>query len=272
MQIHQLVKTALTDHKQKIELTQWAIISGISSLFYSEYISKIKHKEVPVRSISVPAIKNVSNYLRADSKFMKDLSDKLIDEIANHYLIKKYSNAPELVMFNENNIEIMKTIYDLYIAPNITRRIPETIAKKFGLNDQDNPSQLFKENWEIELFNNKPINEDQFEFIVDQTVLQLLMLIPTMKKEVEIPEERLNIWVSNDKILTIANENAICPIHFTPAIVNNDSVIDLLTFVTNTSFIEKFNDSNSALDYIVTTGLFNQVSMTKFIGIEYNKE
>ena len=34
-----------------------------------------------------------------------------------------------LLCFMKENIEIMKTIFDLYIIPNISRRIPETIAK-----------------------------------------------------------------------------------------------------------------------------------------------
>ena len=62
MQIHQLVKNAIMEHKQKIELTQWAIISGISSLIYSEYIRRIKRKEVPVKMILFQQLKMFQNY------------------------------------------------------------------------------------------------------------------------------------------------------------------------------------------------------------------
>jgi len=269
MSIHQLVKDTIKNHKQEIELIQWAIMNGISSLFYSQYISKMKHKEIASRIlIHVPSIKNLLIYLKPESKFMEYLSNNLIKDIGNHQLIKKYFNAPELVMFKEENIEIMKFIYDLYISSNITKRIPETISKKFGLNDDTN--QTFCERWEINIFD-APITNDQYEFIIDQTVLQLLMLLPSIKKEVEILENRMNILMENGKngkILTIENENAICPIHFTPAIVNNESVIDLLTFVTNTSFKEIFNDITNVFDYTVTTGLFNQVTLTRLKGIE----
>ena len=74
------------------------------------------------------------------------------------------------------------------------------------------------ETWEIDLFNREPINDEQIDFIIEETVLQLLMLLPTMKKEIEIPEENINIKMSKDEILTIANENAICPIHFNSSI------------------------------------------------------
>ena len=281
MQIHQLVKNAIMEHKQKIELTQWAIISGISSLIYSEYIRRIKRKEVPVKMILVPAIKNVSELLRSDSSFMEKLSNELIDSIANHPLIQKYFDAPELIMFHEENIEIMKTIFDLYIIPNISRRIPETIAKKFGLNDDK--QQTFHESWEIDLFNRHQITNDQIDFIIEETVLQLLMLLPTMKKEIEIPEENINIKIAKDEILTIANENAICPIHFNSSIFKNSSVKELLSFVTNSDIKGRlFKDpygnevteqkNGSIVEYTVTTGIFNQVSLTRLNGIEYNIE
>lgn len=276
MQIHQLVKNALTEHKQKIELTQWAIISGVTSLFYSEYIRRFRQKEVPVKVIMVPSLKTVSDYLRSDSPFMEHMSETLIDSIANHRLIKQYADAPELVMFKEDNIEIMKTVFDLYIIPNITRRIPETIAKKFGLNDEK--QQVFRETFDIRLFDDQHINDDQYKFIIDQIVLQLLMLIPTMKKEVEIPEDHVNMMMSRNEILSIANDSAVCPIHFNADIIKNKSVIDLLSFVTNTT-INDISGGDIApqkrdviVDYMVTTGLFNQVTFTRLVGIDYQED
>ena len=277
MEIHKLVKTALTEHKQKIELTQWAIISGISSLFYSEYIRRFRHKEVPVRMVLVPSIKNLSEFFKPESVFIETLSNNLIDVITNHPLIKQYSDAPELVMFKEDNIEIMKTIYDLYISPTITRRIPETISMKFGLNNPN--QQMFKETWEIDLFDGRhQITHGHYKYIVEQIVLQLLMLLPTMKKEIEIPEDHINMHMCNNEILTISNDNAICPIHFTNNIINNESVIDLLSFVTNTNIhyigggdccCQK---NNCRVDYSVTTGIFNQVMLTRLMGIEFEEK
>lgn len=255
------VRTSITEHKQKIELTQWAMIAGISSLFYSEYLRCMKRKEIPVERIMVPAIVNVNHYLNPNTTFMKLIDENFVGYIADHPLFKKYINAPELVLFKEENIELMKGIFDVYISPNISRRISETISKKFGLNDPK--MQFFQESWDIHLFSGMPIDEGQIKFIVDQTVLQLLLLLPTMKKEVRIPENNENIILLNDEILTISNENAICPIHFDSSVFNNDSVNKLLYFVTNTTVEESNNEVH------VTTGLFNQVLITKLSGIEY---
>ena len=275
MTIHETIKSVMKDHKQKIELTQWAIISGISSLFYSEYIRRFKHKEVPVRVVLVPSIKNLSNYLKPDSEFMEKLSNDLITDIAKHPLMQEYLDAPELVMFKEENIEILKTIYDLYISQNITRRIPETVSIKFGLNNEN--QQVFRETWEIDLFDNKPIDYYQYNYIVEQIVLQLLMLIPSMKKEIEIPEDHINIQMTGKEILTISNDNAICPIHFNIDIIDNKSVNKLLSFVTNTKFDDlrdgdiKPCKGEDGVDFMITTGLFNKVMLTKFTGI-FNPE
>ena len=38
MAINEIVKNALKTHKSKIEVTQWAIIDGVASLIYSEYV------------------------------------------------------------------------------------------------------------------------------------------------------------------------------------------------------------------------------------------
>lgn len=278
MKLHEMIKETLNNHKSKIELIQWAIISGVSSLLYSEYIANIKQKQIPVRKILLPSIKTLNELLSENSQFIELLSDKLIDNIYNNELFKKYNDAPELVLFNEENIEILKTIFDLYIIPNIRRRIPEAIEKKFDLKNPQ--QQLFVESREIDLFNRKPINEDQINFIIEETVLQLLILLPTMKKDIELPETNNGILFAEDDIITIGNENAICPIHFNENIFKIESIMKLLSFVTNTTVTEndwnlhpyvKNGNISEPINYIINTGLFNQVSITRFKGIEIQK-
>ena len=46
MQINQLIKDVMKNHKQKIELIQWAIMNGVASLIYSEYIRRIQQKNI----------------------------------------------------------------------------------------------------------------------------------------------------------------------------------------------------------------------------------
>lgn len=283
MNIHEIVKDALKNHKNKIEITQWAMMSSISSLVYSEYLRRIVQKQVPVRIIMVPSIKYVDELLHPDGQFMQLLSEKFIDGISKNDAFMKYANAPELVMFQEENIEIMKTIFDLYIIPNISRRIPETICKKFGLNDEK--QQTFRENREADLFDRKPINGDQLDYIIEETVLHLLTLIPTMKKDIEIPENNMSIQVGEDEIISIDHENAICAILLDDNIIENRSVIDLIKFVTSTNIepmlvdldgnkreIAAVKKNGDIVKYLINTNVFNRVALIKLCGIENTPE
>ena len=233
MLIHDRVKDMMEEYKHEIERIQCAIIMGVSSLFYSEYISKFRQKEFPLLRVEVPSLKNLARFLDQNSEFMQTLSYTLIDKLANHKLIKKYLDVPELFMFNDNNIEIMKIIYDIRITHNIRKCIMDLIVKKFRLDDPT--QQVFQQNWEIDIFNGQ-INDDQINFVIDEIVLQLLMLIPSINKETrDVSPDLYNVlWF--DEILSIDNNNAICPIYVNMDIINNESIIKLLSFVTDSTF------------------------------------
>lgn len=272
MQIHQMIKDTMEQHKSKITITQWAFINAISSLIYSEYIKNIRQKQVPVNMILVPEIKYVEELLNSESEFIKLLSDKLIDVIIENKLFQKYAEAPELVLFKEENVEILKTIFDLYMVPNITRRIPEAIAKKFDLFNPD--QQLIRQSREIDLFERKSVSDEQLAYIVEESILQLLLFLQTMKKSIEYPESNVDMMMTADSILTINHENALCPIHFNDRIINNASVIDLLSFVTNTTFTKcdykvKSLFKNEEIEcYNVKSNTFNKIAFTLLEGIE----
>lgn len=268
MQIHQMMKGIINEHKKKIELIQWAIINGISSLLYSEYIRRFKYKTHPVEVVLVPQLRTIHDILNPDGEFIKRISEKLIDEIVKNELFKKHSHAPELILFNGDNLENMKIIFDLYIIPNIIRRIPESIGLKFQLNDQN--QRMIRQDRDISLFNKQNINNEQYQFITEQIVLQLLSLLPTMKKSVKIPEDNCTIQMNEDEILVIGNKNAICPIYINKNIINNKSVINLLSFVTSTS-INTINSASSLL-YNISTNIFNEVGLITLEGIEINTE
>lgn len=278
MQIHQVVRDAIQHHKKKIELTQWAVMSSVASLVYSEYLLRIKQKQHPTRVIMVPTIRSVQELLLPDGPMMQLMGTKMIDMMATHELFKKFSDAPELAMFQEENIEVMKTIFDLYVLPNIQRRLPETIAHKFDLFNPQN--QTIRENREIDLFDRRPFNGEQLDYLVEQAVLQLLILLPTMKKEIEYPEANTGIYMTEDEILTVSNDNAVCPIHFNSKIFAGGAIMDVLSFVTNTH-VQECDWSENALakgenhepvKYNVATGVFNAVYLTKLIGIEYTAQ
>lgn len=271
MQIDKLVKEAIINHKHKIELTQWSIISSIASLIYSDYIKRMKQKEFPVKAILVPSLKSVRRLLDINGLFIHMLSENLMDDIAKNELFEKYNTAPEFIMFNDDNIEVMKAIFDLYIVPNIIRRIPETIDKKFAISDDS--QQLFREDRDIEVFDG--ISNYQYKYIVQEIVLQLLALIPTMKKNIDIPENNTQIFMAEDEVLMITNSNAICPIYFDVDVIGSP-VSELLQFVTSTSFKRIDIGKNvrvkgdKIVQYSVDTGVSNEVALISFEGISMN--
>lgn len=276
MAINEIVKNALKTHKSKIELTQWAIIDGVASLIYSEYIYNMKNKVTPGKTIlMVPKISTVQELLSEESQLITWISDNLIDKMMADILFKQFIESPELEMFKENNVEIMKTILDLYIIPNISRCIPDTIAKKFAIGDPKN--QDIRESNEIDLFHRNPISDDYLDYLSHEIVLKLLTLLPTVKKDIEVPESNASIQMSAAEILTIRNVNAICPVLIDNVIINN-SIMKLLSFVTNTS-IEILNNiditgkkkNGLTIDYLISTGAFNSVSLTHIIKEELDE-
>lgn len=274
MEFHKIIKDTIKEHSKKIELIQWAITSGIASLVYSEYMRNIRQKRVPTRIIFVPQIRRVQELLNPDGEFMNSLSESLIDNMRNHELFKQYKDAPELVLFNDDNIDTMKTIFDLYIIPNIFRSIPETISKKFDL--QNTQQQLIRESNEIDIFDRKPIEQYQFDYIVEESLLQLLVMMPTVKKEVTIPESNIKLHMSENEILSIGHQSAICNIYINKNIIENEEIIKLIKFVSNTNI--KTIDigdvmcikGDDIVKYIITSDVFNQLSFTKLIGIDNN--
>lgn len=272
MSIHEIMKNTLTQHKNKIQLIQWSMISGISSLLYPGYLLAMKSKLKPKKLILVPKISTVLSLLDPDGHLMQTLSNTYIDRIKDHPLIRQFKDAPELVLFNDENIEIMKTIYDLYITPNITRRIPETIAKKFALDD---PSQnTFIEDKSIDYFGGRDLNDDEIKFIIDETVLQLLILMPSIKKHIEYPEQKKQMFMTDDELLIITNSNGICPIIFSNDIYKNKCIMDTLSFVTNTNISDIEWQTNSLFknDTVVvreaSTDIFNEASLVTLQGIQ----
>lgn len=274
MSIHEMIKDSMTTHKNKIELLQWAVMSSITSLVYSEYLSTMKQKQVPTKKIMIAPIKYVSKLLNREGDLMKQVSEQLIDKMTENPLFQKFKDAPEFIIFNNDNIEIIKTILDLYIIPNIERRIPEAIFNKFNLGDES--QQMFVEDNTIDLFSCKPISDGQFQYIVDETILHLLFTIPTMKKDIELIENNQRIWLTDDEVLIVDHANALTPIHINKSIIENKDVINLLKFITSTT-IEKMEcgdcgtvkgPNNDLVEYVASTNVFNQVVVADYIGID----
>ncbi len=270
MKIQQIIKDTMKDHKNKIEIFQWAVMNSVGSLVYSEYIKNIRRKEYPRQHILVPPIKLVSSILDTDFTLMETLSSNLIDKMINNKWFDKvnYKSIPELVLFNDDNIEILKTIFDLYIVKNVSRRIPEVISKKFQIGNSS-VKGIIDESNEISIFNNG-ICDYHYEYLVEETCVQLLTLLPTLKKTIYTPDNLKMFHLTENDILIVDNSNAICPIDFTSNIYSNRDIMDLIGFVTNVSITIPEDDENLLLKngkpikYEASSNPFNSTSICNF--------
>jgi hypothetical protein len=237
-------------YKKDVELFQCSIISAVSTLIYSEYIRNIIDRPLPVRAIFVPKIYAVEEILHKDSPLMKMISDQLIKYIINHKLFS-YIDKSSLVLFKDKYLNELTVILNKYIIPNISPAIARTIRMKFGIGDPD--QQLIIESNGIDLFEREVISPSRLEYIFDETLIHILMNEKTVLKNIKpITSERFTI---RDEIVGIRHENAISPIYVNSDIINNKSVIDLISFVTSTDFI-----SDDSL-YRINTSVNNEVTL-----------
>lgn len=265
MSIHRLIQEAMEKHKAKIELTQWAVISSFASMVYSDYIYHFVQKQHPTPHVQVPAISNLKHFLSKDGKFLKLVSQSFFEKLMQDPLFNSYITLlPELEMFHGDNVEIMETIFDLYILPNVSRHIPHVISHKFQLED---PAKLaFRESVDIPVMELQ--SEEEYDqhitYLVREFVLQLLLLCPTLQRESVVPESNYEFLVQPTEILSINSDVAICPIHFTPSIwESSPKLLAKIKFVTNT---ERFPNEDQS--YQVKTNAFNQVTLTTLESVE----
>jgi hypothetical protein len=223
-------KSLIGLYKKDVELFQCSIISAVSTLIYSEYIRNIRDKTKPVRLILVPEIHAIEEILNEESQLMKSICSNLINHIINHRLYS-YIDKSELIIFKHP--DVLHTILEKYIAPTISQVISNTIRIKFGIGDSD--QQLIFESNEIDLFNRTVITERLLEYVFDETVLYLIVDEPSIPKYITPIYNGTLTFI--DEIIKINHRNAITPIYINIDIINNESVKELLSFVTSTEFI-----------------------------------
>lgn len=260
--IGQRVTIMTREHKSNIELFQMMTLQSFATLFHSYYISQFKQKYVPTHRIIVPSIRSFKDYINPKGEFMQNINKYFIDKIMielNSDKYKKYLKCPELILFNEENIETFKTIFDIYIIPNIYKYLPNSFINMFSLNDDS--QQMFIENEEFIFDIEGYLKDDIFSYLVDETLLQLFAVLKSIKKEIILPENNNAILVGEKDIVTICNEKALSEI-----LIDHDlytkypSIIKLLCFVSSTSICQ-INIPNKSEEY--STNPFNEVSITK---------
>ena len=260
MSIYEMVKETLTNHKEEVQYFQWASMNAMASFIFPEYVCHIKERTVPIHKILVPEMRAITDIVNPESSLVKKMSESLIDDMIKNTTFKGYIyHLNELQLFRENKVEILKCIYDSYIIPNVCKYIPEVISKKFGLDDPN--QQLFQENRGVDLFpmDKLAIPNLGYEFVRDQTILQLLMMLPSVQKEQVVPESHKGFKVKFDQILTIDNDVALCPIHLTMKEFGNRINHIAIEFATSSSM------HWASQEAIITTGISNKITLTRLV-------
>lgn len=261
-------ESIMTERKHEIELFQQAVISSVASLVFAEYISNIKNRDVPVQRVYVPPVKYVSELLDTDGHLLTMLSERLInDMICNRIFIAYAEDIPDLSLFKyKESRDKLNDVLRMYIIPNISKHIPDTIGTKFNVNGT---TQSVYEDPSIDLFDRQPLSDDHFRYIADETALHLLLHADDVERYEHGPLDGMAHWMTTKEasngdfffksspamVLTINNQAAICPIHYNKYIIENP-VSELLNFVTST----QFNQDR------VSTSQYNQVTITELDG------
>lgn len=259
LSMNESTKQFLINNKSSIEMFQWALMNSVASLVYSDYIASIRQKQFPVRKVLVPVIKDLEYIMDPRGELLRDLPEYLLDRIrcdVNDYYA--YS-IPEFDIFNMGNDSSLKDLMNEYIIPNISRRIPETIKKKFGLDDPN--QQVIREDRNIKMFDKYPLDGASRNFIAAQTILQFFTMGITIEKECCPIEHSTGICLPLDKhyILSIANDQAVCPIQLNAEIIDNP-IFGLISFVTGTTIADRNDD-----EIILQTLPLNMVGLTRLI-------
>lgn len=256
------IKLLLRDKKDDIQILQLAVTSGVASLIYSEYIRNFNQRLKPTRKIFVADIQSVIDIVKHDSEFMKAISDRLIEFLRSE-LSTLYEDKyiPELDTILNSNIEVLKTVLELYILPNVETTIPKVIKAKFSLGDESN--QTFFEDGEIKLFNGKTPSLAALDFVLKEISLHLRVLVKPMISSITLVENNEKFefdYSNNNSCISIANDNAITSIYLSASMINNEEIIKLISFVTSTTF-EHYPDDKK---YIISSTPFNTLAIIQF--------
>lgn len=248
-------------HHHNIEIIMGAIASGFTSLIYTEYVKQMKPKIKPTKIVFVPPIRAVEELVNPKSELMTWVSENLIDLMLQDELFQKYKDAPELGIFDDDCIDVLKQAVTMYTQTRFMITVPQVFHIKFNLGDPTN--LMIRESNEIDLFKRQPFTPDHYRYFVHETVLQMLVRALSIEREIDwLKDDHLiNVPMRDDSVVTTMSNEAICPVIFDKEIIENKAVFDLLSFVTCVYFTKE-NDQ-----YLVSSAPFLQTAIVDFKGI-----
>lgn len=266
MNYHGRVKEIIRHHGSEVSMVNLAVTSAVAGLMYSEYLRNFKKTIRPTLKIRVPETAEVSKLLVIGSEFANEMADTMIDRMVDNHLLRERLTAPELFLFTDEYRDILRTIFEIYIIPNVSRYIPSVLRQKFGLDDPS--EQTFVESSELDLFDRQFPQEYHHRFIADEAVLHLLITLPRFCPDLKECENNLSVDLPavDEEFLSIGNQNAISVIHVNRQIIGNGPMLELLSFVTDSNF--EVDHDPEAPGYNVRSNLFNQLIRGRLLPVD----
>lgn len=242
----------LSEHKDPIGIFQMSLISSVATLIYSEYISRMKQKQLPTRKILVPNMKEVRDYTDLVTPFMEKLADTIISTLKEEPLFDKIKDSYKIL-----DEDMFDSVLRLYILPNVSRVIPNTISKKFGL--EDDSIQMIKVDRDIRIFYpDKILIDDMIKVVSNQLIGNLILANNGIRLKIHPVESNISSTFKFDKnsIIGITNSNSISPLIYTKGTFDlNPYFVKLFNFVSSSKFEFNNNEVN------MSTGVLNTVTL-----------
>lgn len=272
-------------HSERKKLFKIAVKRSISEILYAIYIQsfqKIYEEGTDRYKIHTPVTEEFLKILDLDGNFMQLCIEKLLPLFFNDTIFETpfSRNESVRVLFRKVSTRLLcdEPIMDAIVRSFIKCDIIKNLYDSFRdiLKEKFQEGSIFVEDPEITVLSISKLTMDELnelaDYIREETFLNLLCL-STKTKRKTIPIRRNKyIEMTHDDILTINNPQLLFPVHFNSRIIQMPRIIDILSYVTNTTFTEQEFSSVAVacrdftpIEYFVISGLENQVTLTEIM-------
>jgi len=265
--LYDQIKNVTREKKDQIELLSRSLTSALAGLVYSEFVSCFRRVSLPTPRVLVPQIKTVVDLFEAEGPLVKFLTEKFITDLTSLPLWRACLTKPEirrdLDIFEEE--DIVRIILELSILPQLSKTIPGIIGAKF--NQLNTPNLVYQQNPEICLFQRLRLSQPYLDYITQQTLIHMLMILPGIVRDsVDLGngDNTIYLHADNSNFLAITNiELGIIPIYFNHELVKEVNLAtDLVAYVTSTQF------SKISMEKVTfSTSPFNHAAKINLLGI-----
>jgi hypothetical protein len=218
--------------------------------------------------IYFPQLSKVETLLDMDHPFVTKVRDNMLSGIINNKNFQKYRDQPEFVIFDDENIDMLQIVFDLYFVPNIGRAISNSIWKNLF---QGKHAAAMVEKEDVELFDKRDTpSSNEIRYISDEAALMLLDIIPSLKSTARLPKDSLRIGLLKDEIFVLGSANQLDPLYLDKTILRNTEVTQLLFHVTGSKSKDYTHaktppmEGNEKSEFVISTYPTNCCRIIKF--------